>query len=98
MPAITLMFKNISDGNISDFIKVRAVFIDNSTDEQLAEDYEYLCYDSKPIMTGTKKQITLQLSVGWYAVQNQNVSVKVSIQEEPLNVYKIKNREYRGRI
>jgi hypothetical protein len=98
LPAITLMFKNISKGDINDFIKVRAVFIDNSSGEQLAEDYEYLCTSSRPLISGTKKQITLQSSVGWYAVQNQNVSVKISIEDDPFKTYKIKNTEFRGRI
>lgn len=98
LPAITLMFKNISKGDINDFIEVRAVFINNTSGEQLAEDYEYLCTNSRPLITGTKKQITLQSSVGWYAVQNQNVSVKISIEDDPFKTYKIKNREFRGRI
>ncbi len=98
LPAITLMFKNISKGDINEFIKVRAVFINNSSGEQLAEDYEYLCTGSRPLVSGVKKQITLQSSVGWYAVQNQNASVKISIEDDAFKTYKIKNREFRGRI
>lgn len=98
LPAITLMFKNISNSDISDYIKVRAVFINNTSGEQIAEDYEYLCTNSAPLIAGIKKQITLQSSVGWYALRNQNVSVKISIEDDPFKTYKIKNREYRGRI
>ena len=98
LPAITLMFKNISNDDITDFIEIRAVFIDNSSGEQLSEDFDFLCTNSRPLVSGTKKQITLESSVGWYFVKNQNVSVKISINKEPFKTYKIINREFRGRI
>ena len=98
LPAISLMFKNISKTDINDFIKVRAVFIDNSNGEQIGEDYTYLSTSSKPFSVGTKKQITLKSSVGGSFVQKQNVSVKISIEDDAFKSFKIKNREYRGRI
>ena len=98
LPSIALMFNNISESDINDFIKVRAVFIDNSSGEQIAEDYEYLCTNSRPLTKGVKKQITLHSSFGWYAVQNQNVSVKISIEDEPFKTFKINNTEFSGRI
>ena len=98
LPTIALMFKNISNSNIRDYVEVRAVFIDSSNGEQLAEDFEYLCTGKRPFSKGTKKQISLSSSVGWYAVKNQNVTVKISIDKSPFKTYKIKNREFSGRI
>lgn len=98
LPSIAIMFQNISESDIDDFIEVRAVFINNTTGEQLAEDNTYLCSSSGPFISGTKKQIRLQSSVGWYAVQNQNVSVKISIEDDAFKTYKIKNEEFDGRI
>lgn len=98
LPTIALMFKNISNANITDYVEVRAVFINNSNGEQLAEDFEYLCTGTRPFSKDTKKQISLNSSIGWYAVQSQNISVKISIDKSPFKTYKIKNREFSGRI
>jgi len=98
LPTIAIMFQNISERDIIDFIKVRAVFIDNKTGEQIAEDHLYLCTSSRPFVSGTKKQISLKSSVGWYAVKNQNVSVKISIEDDAFKTYKVKNAEFDGRI
>lgn len=98
LPCVTLMFKNVSNDDLISFIKVRAVFINNTTSEQISEDYEFLCTDSRPFLSATKKQITLESKIGWYAIQNQDVSVRISIEKEQFKTYKIANQYFSGRI
>jgi hypothetical protein len=98
LPAIAIMFKNVSNEDISEIVEVKAIFINNTTAEQISEASTLLSASSKPFLTGTKKQITLQSSVGWTAVQDQNVSVKIMIENRKYKSFKISNQEFNGRI
>jgi hypothetical protein len=98
LPEIAIMFKNISNSNIKEFIQIKGIFIDNSTKEQIGESTEFLCTESRPFIKGTQKQISLKSPVGWTAGVNHNVSVVIYIEDEEFKTVKIKNKEFSGRL
>jgi len=99
LPTITLMFKNTSSSEISDYIKVKAIFIDNSSGEQISDRSRYICTGTESILGGMKKQIPLRSKTGWYnGIGSKNISVKVYIEDDFFKSYKIKNEEFGGRI
>lgn len=98
LPCVAIKFKNISNQDINDFIKVTTIFIDNSEGEQIGTDYSYLTTESKMLINGTTKQMKFSSSTGWYAVQNQNVTAKIYVDDELVKTLKVENREFDGMI
>jgi hypothetical protein len=98
LPEVTIMFKNITDKNIKALVEVKAIFINNTSGEQLGEAMDYLCSDSRPFIKGTQKQISLKSSVGWTAGVSHNVSVIIYVGDDEFKTVKIKNKEFSGRI
>lgn len=100
LPTVAIEFKNNSDEDIKESAKVTAIFVDKIKGEQMATDFEYLSSDfgSDIFLGGTKKQITLKSTVGWYAVQSQNVIAKIYLNDSLIKTVKINNQEFNGRI
>lgn len=105
LPCVAIKFKNISSQDISKLILVSAIFIDNSKGEQIGSSEISLVSSSDMFISGTTKQINLSSSIGWYAVQNQDVSVKIYMEDysnnskkELVQTLKISNAEFDGMI
>lgn len=98
LPCIAVKFQNNSGKDINDFIKVTAIFIDNSKNEQIATEYSFLTSNSEPFLNGASKQIRLASERGWYAVQNQDISVKLYLGDELIKTLSVDKREFNGMI
>ncbi len=98
LPAITLEFRNISNLDLTDRIVIKFVFINNKKSEQLYESTVVYCEKYRPLVGGLVKQVAIRSGIGWMSVQNQNVSVRLYINDDFWKQYKIKNIEYLGRI
>lgn len=98
LPCIAIKFKNISDRDINDYMKITAIFIDNSNEEQIGTEYVYLATPDKILLSGTSKQISLTCSIGWYAIQNQSVTAKIYMNKDLVRTVEIEKREFEGMI
>lgn len=100
LPCLVIEFKNISSADIRSDIKVSAIFVDNNKDEQMSSDFQFLSSDfgSDLFLSGTKKQIKLNCTIGWYALQNQNVSAKIYLNDSLVRTVKIDDQEFDGMI
>jgi hypothetical protein len=98
LPCVAIKFKNISNQDINDLIKVTTIFIDNSEGEQIGTDYNYLTSKTEMLICGTTKQMRFSGSTGWYGIQNQNVTAKIYIEDELVKSLKVNNKEFDGMI
>lgn len=98
LPCVAIKFKNISNRDINDYVKVTAIFIDNSNAEQIGTEFIFLATPDKLLLSGTTKQITLSSSIGWSAVQNQSVTAKIYVNNELIKTLNIEKREFDGMI
>lgn len=98
LPAITLEFKNLSQNDSKDKVLLDAYFVDNKTGEQLSKDFNFLIDSYKILMGGLTKQVTLKSKIGWNAIQTQNISVRLYINNQFFKQYKIENTDYYGRF
>lgn len=97
-PTVSMKFLNIAGSDLKETIKIKGIFIDNKTGEQLDDDYAYVINYGDIFLSGANKQIKIECSVGWYIIGNQDVSVKLYVNDKILQTMKIKNEEYYGRI
>lgn len=98
LPAITLEFKNLSQDDSKDDVLLDVYFINNKTGEQFSTDYNFFIDSHKILMGGLTKQVTLKSKIGWNAIQTQNISVRLYINNQFFKQYKIENTEYHGRF
>lgn len=98
LPCVAIKFENTSKDDIKDYIKVNAVFIDNKTKEQIDTQFKTLTSEINPLTRGTFKQIKLESSTGWAAIQNQDVIVNIYLEGELIKSLKVVNMEFDGRI
>lgn len=97
-PTIAMKFVNISGRDIKESVQIKGIFIDNKTGEQLDDDSAYLISYGDLFINGANKQIKLECSLGWYFLSDQDVSVRLYINDNILQTMKIKNEEFYGRI
>lgn len=74
------------------------IFINKATGEQIYEGTETLCDTYQPLAGGLVKQINKRTDVGWSAVKDQQISVRVYIRDTFWKEFKIDNNTYEGRI
>lgn len=98
LPSITVEIKNLSQNDLRESITFKAIFIDNSNGEQLSNEIKWFCSSSSPFLGGLTSQFTLSSSIGWTAIINQNVSVRLYLNDELIKQYKVAKEEYFGRI
>lgn len=98
LPCIAIKFKNISNQDINDDIKITTIFIDNTEGEQIGSDFNYLSTNSEIFISGTTKQLTFSCYTGWYAIQNQDVKAKIYVNDKHIETLNIINREFDGMI
>lgn len=93
-PMVILKIKNISDKQLSENIKIKAVFISN--DEEWGSTYEYFQSSSdNPLQSGLSRQIYLKTDVGWkssWNIGNSDVKCQLYIENELFKTIKITNR------
>jgi len=97
-PIIAMKFVNISGRDIKESVQIKGIFIDNKTGEQLDDDSAYLISYGDLFINGANKQIKLECSLGWNFLSEQDVSVRLYINDNILQTMKIKNEEFYGRI
>jgi hypothetical protein len=98
LPAITLEFKNVSQNDFNESIKLDVYFIDQNSGEQMSKAYNFFTDKHSIIMVGMTKQVTLQSSIGWSAIKDQKVQARLYINDKFYKAYKITNSEYFGRL
>ncbi|OJX28728.1 MAG: hypothetical protein BGO86_15570 [Chryseobacterium sp. 36-9] len=96
LPTVLSKWKNKSDNPISENMDFEAIFIDNNKNEELAADNEYFQGISDiPLEPNLSRQIKLQSSVGItndFAINNSNISCKITIDGMPYKTIKIQNK------
>jgi len=98
LPTITLKLKNIGNKDLTEHITISAVFLDNKTGEQLDTDYQTISSSTQRFVSSATMQIQIRSSVGWHYLSEQDVSVKLYINDKYLKTVKIDNREFDGII
>jgi TonB family protein len=102
LPCVAIKFKNISNQDINDFIKVTVIFINNSNGEQIGTDSRYITTDM--FVSGTNKQLRFSSSIGWKVVSNRNITAKIYVHEsynakdKLVKTIKVNNKEFDGMI
>jgi hypothetical protein len=97
LPSITIELKNLSQNDLKERVIFKAIFINNTTSEQLSDKIEWFCTESSPFLGGLTSQFTLSSSIGFRGGR-PNVSVRLYVNNEYINQYKIKDTEYFGRL
>lgn len=98
LPAITLEFKNTANIDLTERVFFKYIFINKVTGEQLYEGTETLSDSYKPLAGGLVKQITKRSEVGWSAIRDQKVSVRLYVRDQFWKEFSIENDTYEGRI
>ena len=98
LPCIAIKFKNISNNDINDFLKVSTIFINNSTNEQIGSDVDFLTSRSDILTSGTTKQLKFHASIGWYGISSQDITAKIYFEGELIKTLKVDVREFDGLI
>lgn len=98
LPAITLEFKNLSQNDLSERITFHFAFINNTTGEQLYDNIQSFTGPYEVLIGGLTKKVTMKSIIGWSAIQKQNVSVRLYINDQFYKQYKIENTEYFERL
>jgi hypothetical protein len=95
-PAVTVELKNISSNDITESNTFSFAFINNKTGEQLYTNIKIFTSDNDILVFGLKKKVTMQSFIGWGAIKNQDISVRLYLNNQFLLQCKIDNREYDG--
>jgi FtsZ-binding cell division protein ZapB len=98
LPAITLEFKNTANIDLTQRVYLKYIFINKATGEQLYEGTKEYSDSYNPVAGGLVKQITKRSEVGWSAIRNQKVSVRVYVRDQFWKEFNIENETYEGRI
>jgi hypothetical protein len=79
-PCVAIKFKNNSNEDITDGIKITAVFIDNDKGEQIGSDLEFIAgVTSNRFIAGTTAKVTIKCSTGWGIGSYRNVTTRIYI-------------------
>lgn len=98
LPTVSIMFKNISNRDITKSLKITVIFIDNLKGEQIDTDYQYLISSSKIFISGTTQQLSFRSSAGWYWTKGLDVTARIYVDDELVQTIKVINREFTGTI
>lgn len=99
VPCVAIMFKNISNRDIAQYIKITVIFINNTKEEQMDTDYQYLATSSRIFISGTTKQLPFSSSTGWYgATRGLDVTARIYVDDELVLTKKIPTGEFDGMI
>ena len=98
LPAITLEFRNKTNVDLNERVYFKYLFVNKKTGEQLHESMETFCDSYSSLAGGLVKQITERSEVGWYAIRDQDVSVRVYIRDVFWKEFQIETSTYQGRI
>lgn len=94
MPAIEVKVKNISNQDLQEYIKLKAVFIDTDNNEQLGVKVRYISTSSEMFVNGTVKKELLMPGKGFRgSFIKLNLSVKLYLEDHFIKTYKIVNKE-----
>ncbi len=93
-PCIAIKFKNNSNNDYTEGNFVKGIFIRKDTNEQVGEMEVTLSTPDKPIVGGTIKKIKLQPNYGFLVLTDVEVVVRVYINSQLIDEYKIDNKEF----
>jgi hypothetical protein len=98
LPAITIEFKNNSSEDLNTQVELKYVFINKKTSEQIYENTRIFAASYLTLVGGLTKQITESSDMGWYALKDQEVSVRIYVNDTFWKEFSIENSTYEGRI
>lgn len=98
LPAITIEFKNTSSEDLNTQVVLKYVFINKKTSEQIYENTRIFASSYETLVGGLTKQITESSDMGWYALKDQEVSVRIYINDTFWKEFSIETSTYEGRI
>ncbi|MEI7595487.1 MAG: hypothetical protein WCK02_07035 [Bacteroidota bacterium] len=96
IPCVLIKLKNISNMDIQEYVKVQVIFIDNSKKEQIGETHKYLASPDEKLLQGYSKRLSFLSSIGWFAVQNQDVTANIFINDVLIKTINIKRKQLSG--
>jgi len=73
-PSAIVKFQNNSNKNISEYLKAKAIFIDNSTNEQIGAHNKYLSTTNETFTKGTSLRKQFKSDLG-YRGSTQNLNI-----------------------
>jgi hypothetical protein len=89
-PCVSIKFKNLSNNDIKENVKVTAIFIDNDKGEQFGTKTKYFISPSEPLLSNMTKHVGLICPVGMTCcMDNFNISVKVYVNDNLIQTLKV---------